>query len=670
MRMKLAFAAVVALFQLVALHLGGAALSPALAGAVTALTLSCLGIGDALLRLAGHPLHAALPAAFVAGFGVVSVTLFALAQTAGLSPLTGVEVFAAAGLIVLLLPDGERPGGRADLGWTLIMALVVLAVALSAIRAPVVMQTDGVLPIWYDFLLHGISINAFAGLQGLPTDPEMAGATLIPYHYAPFVPPAALIEAAGMTGLTAAAAHLLPLGLLIGAMGLYALVTQLAGRGAAVIALALLVLVPDPADYMLRSGWFDMAWIVFGSPGSGYGMGLCFVAAASLTASLRQHGTWDRALLLGVGLALLSILERVQMFMLMAPPLLALWLWAIAPRLRRPAVIGLAVLAVAIALTFALLPGVRAEWLARAKIIEYFEIAVNWTEGYGTWIAPWIGSGFLARVVQLVLIVTLSLGVFLLTAPLAAALKLRRAGGEVMDLLPLFALGMYVILILFAPPGGNGDFSEYKHRHFVELYWLFAGFTAAWAAQALPGRMVRPLAGATAVAAVLWSGWIAGRPIDAPNVTALPWAKDYFGQPVTKGIPAVAAFILAQARPGDVLAVDAAASQARLGPMNEVMALADVQAYLARGDLKSLRSACHDGVVKERVGLLQRVDAARDADAAMDLLAKAGLRFFVALSGLPRWDPAGARAAFLTDGVAVYILHRVPGEPALQAVCP
>ena len=335
-----------------------------------------------------------------------------------------------------------------------------------------------------------------------------------------------------------------------------------------------------------------------------------------------------------------------------------------------PALIGLALLGLGIVLTLALLPGVRAEWLARAKIIEYFEIAVNWTEGYGTWIAPWIGSGFLARVVQLALIVTLSLGVFLLTAPLAAALKLRRAGGEVMDLLPLFALGMYVILILFAPPGGNGDFSEYKHRHFVELYWLFAGFTAAWAAQALPGRMVRPLAGATAVAAVLWSGWIAGRPIDAPNVTALPWAKDYFGQPVTKGIPAVAAFILAQARPGDVLAVDAAASQARLGPMNEVMALADVQAYLARGDLKSLRSACHDGVVKERVGLLQRVDAARDADAAMDLLAKAGLRFFVALSGLPRWDPAGARAAFLTDGVAVYILHRVPGEPALQAVCP
>ena len=669
MRMKLAFAAVVALFQLVALHLGGAALSPALAGAVTALTLSCLGIGDALLRLAGHPLHAALPAAFVAGFGVVSVTLFALAQTAGLSPLTGVEVFAAAGLIVLLLPDGERPDGRADLGWTLIIALVVLAVALSAIRAPVVMQTDGVLPIWYDFLLHGISINAFAGLQGLPTDPEMAGATLIPYHYAPFVPPAALIEAAGMTGLTAAAAHLLPLGLLIGAMGLYALVTQLAGRGAAVIALALLVLVPDPADYMLRSGWFDMAWIVFGSPGSGYGMGLCFVAAASLTASLRQHGTWDRALLLGVGLALLSILERVQMFMLLAPPLLAVWIWAAGPRWRRGLVIGTALFLLVLTVVLVALPGVRADWLARAKVIEYLEIAVNWSERYATWIAPHIGTGFPARAAQLGLVVLLSLGVFLLAAPVAAAMKLRRAGAEPMDLLPGLTLAMYVFLVLFAPPGFNGDHSEYKHRHMVELYFLFAGFTAAWALRGLPKRVSRPLAGAAALAALAVAGLVAGRPIDAPNVAGLPWAGPFHGQPVAKGVPQVTAFLAAEAKPGAVMATDATTAAARLGPMTEVMGLVDLPAYLARGDLKALRSPCHAAVVADRLALLGRVAAAPDATTALGLLAEAGVGYYLALSGLPDWDKAGEKAAFLTDGMAVYITKTPVRDAAFWAMC-
>ena len=167
-----------------------------------------------------------------------------------------------------------------------VLPLLGAAVALSAIRSPVTLETQGILPIWYDAFLHGLSVQAFAGLEGPPMDPELYGASLIFYHYAPFVPPAALLDVAGINGLTAVAGHLLPLGLLIGALGLYALVVQLAGRAAGVVALALLVIVPDPADYMLLSGWFDMAWLLFGSVGSGYGMGPMFVAAACLHAAL------------------------------------------------------------------------------------------------------------------------------------------------------------------------------------------------------------------------------------------------------------------------------------------------------------------------------------------------------------------------------------------------
>jgi hypothetical protein len=636
------------------------------------LALACQSVGHVLLRLAGTPLRADLPSAFVAGFALVSVALFGLAVTIGLSPVLGIAGFAVAGgALALWLGAGPNPARDdwADIGWTVVIMVVVVAVALSAIQSPVTLESQGILPIWYDALLHGISVQAFAGMAGRPIDPELAGASLVLYHYAPFVPPAALVEATGISGLTATSGQVLPLGLLIGGLGLYALVVQLAGRAAGVVALALVVIVPDPADYMLLSGWFDMAWLMFGSVGSGYGMGLCFVAAACLTAALGGAAHRRRVLALAVALALLSILERVQMFMLLAPPLLAVWMWAAGPRWRRGLVIGTALFLLVLTVVLVALPEVRAEWLARAKVIEYFEIAVNWSEHYATWVAPYIGTGFPARLAQLGVIVALSLGVFLLAAPVAGWAKLRRVGAEPMDLLPILTLAMYVFLILFAPPGSNGDHSEYKHRHVVELYALTVGLTAAWALRALPDRLTWPLAVRAAVAALAVAGIVAGRPIDAPNVAGLPWAAPFHGQTVPKAVPQVAAFLTSQAKAGEVMATDATTANARLGPMTEVMALVDLPAYLARGDLKARRSPCHAAVVAERLALLSRVDAAPDAATAMTLLADAGISYFLPLSGLPTWDKTGEKAAFLTDGVGVYITNFQARDATFWAIC-
>lgn len=669
MMRQIAFALIVTLFQLVTLRHAGAGMSLPLVVLAAGLSVACLTVGQMVLRFAGNPLRSDLPAAFVAGFGVVSVALFGLAVTLGLSPVLGIAGFAVAGLAPVLWRGPAGQGDWADIAVTLGLAGVVVAVAWSAIGSPVTLASQGTLPIWYDALLHGISVQAFVGLDGPPMDPELAGASLIFYHYAPFVPPAAFAQVGGLNGLTATTGLLLPLGLLIGGLGLYALVVQLAGRAAGVVALALVVIVPDPADYMLLSGWFDMAWLMFGSVGSGYGMGLCFVAAACVQAGLGAAANRRRILALAAALALLSILERVQMFMLLAPPLLAVWMWAAGPRWRRGLVIGTALFLLALTVVLVALPAVKAEWLARAKVIEYFEIAVNWSERYATWIAPFIGTGFPARAAQLGVIVALSLGVFLLAAPVAAWAKLRRVGAEPMDLLPLLTLAMYVFLILFAPPGSNGDHSEYKHRPVVELYALAVGFTAAWALRALPERLTRPLAVLAAVVALAVAGMVAGRPIDAPNVAALPWAAPFHGQTVPKAIPQVAAFLSTQAKAGEVMATDATTANARLGPMTEVMALVDLPAYLARGDLKAMRSPCHAAVVAERLALLAKVDAAPDADSALTLLADAGISYYVPFSGLPTWDKTGEKAAFLTDGVGVYITHAQAQDATFRAIC-
>ncbi|CUX63230.1 MULTISPECIES: hypothetical protein [Agrobacterium] len=671
MSISMGFSVAVALFQLTALYLGGADVTLSLAGVVMAFSLGVMATGDAVLRWVDMPIKAHLPAAFVIGYGIVSVTLFVLSRSIGLSPLTGILLLAVPALPALVLfARTNTLEDLTDLGWLVVIAACIGAIALSAICSPIAIQTRGILTSWYDFFLHGISIQAFASFQDRPSDPEMVGATLVAYHYAPFLPPAAIVEATRISGLMAATANLLPLGLLVGALGLYALVTQLADRSAAIIALALLVVVPDPADYMLRSGWFDVAWLLFGSPGSGYGMGLCFIAASCLAAALSGVEHRCRILLLCAGLALIAILERVQMFMLLAPPLFAVWLWAVTPRRHQQIALAVAVIALALPAILMLLPDLRAEWLAWARVLEYMDLAVTWSEHYGQWVAPWIGTDFAGRAAQLVLIVALSLGVFLLAAPVAAFGKLRRVGAEPMDLLPPITLSIYVLLILFAPPGGNGDSSEYKHRHFVELYWLFVGFTAAWLTKALPPRSVRPLAGLSAIAAGMVCGLLTGRPIDAPNVVAMPWARAFHSQQVTKGIPEAAIFLAAGAKPSDVLAADAATSQERIGPLSELMGLVDVQAYLARGDLKALRSNCHAAAVADRLSLLKRVDAAKNADVALGLLSEAGIRYFLPLSGLPRWDAAGAQAAFLTGAVAVYIVPTSDKAALVETVCP
>ena len=87
------------------------------------------------------------------------------------------------------------------------------------------------------------------------------------------------------------------------------------------------------------------------------------------------------------------------------------------------------------------------------------------------------------------------------------------------------------------------------------------------------------------------------------------------------------------------------------------------------GVLKALRSPCHAAVVADRLALLGRVAAAPDATTALGLLAEAGVGYYLALSGLPDWDKAGEKAAFLTDGMAVYITKTPVRDAAFWAMC-
>lgn len=102
------------------------------------------------------------------------------------------------------------------------------------------------------------------------------------------------------------------------------LATELVGRAAAILAVSLLALAPDPSTLLTRSGLFDMTWLVFTAPGSGYAIGLALLATGMLRAWLRAGHVGMLAV--AAASILIMILERVHLFMLAAPALLAVGL--------------------------------------------------------------------------------------------------------------------------------------------------------------------------------------------------------------------------------------------------------------------------------------------------------------------------------------------------------
>ena len=77
----------------------------------------------------------------------------------------------------------------------------------------------GVLPIWNDYFIHGVTIASFGSPFATGGDMELAGVSRGFYHYAPFMIPAAFQAVSGMSGLALSTSLLLPLGLLIAAFG-------------------------------------------------------------------------------------------------------------------------------------------------------------------------------------------------------------------------------------------------------------------------------------------------------------------------------------------------------------------------------------------------------------------------------------------------------------------
>ena len=106
----------------------------------------------------------------------------------------------------------------------------------------------------------------------------LAGQPLVFYHYAAYMLPAAAAGVVSLPPWGLAASLLLPYGVLLMSLAVYAFARMQLGTATATIAPVALLLLPDASTYGLRNGFFGFHWLLFTAPGSGYGLAAAFTA--------------------------------------------------------------------------------------------------------------------------------------------------------------------------------------------------------------------------------------------------------------------------------------------------------------------------------------------------------------------------------------------------------
>lgn len=604
-----------------------------------------------------------LPMSFVVGFAVISVLMVVLTFIVNISALAA---FWISTLAFLILGYYASRGTTSSLSreWTdpsiaLVFVVLIGLLAMIPVSSPRILLDLGMLPIWSDYFLHGKTIASFGSSFSFGDDMELVGVNRIFYHYAPFMISAAFQPLSGMSGLALSTSLLLPLGLLIAAYGSYVLAVDLGGRPSGLFALIVIICIPAFSSF-IQSGWFDFYWLLLISPGSCYAVGVAAVVCVSTAAYLKKN---DRSVLWFTLLLLLSlILIRVHMFVLLTPVILGLILlnrWHLKIRFVLGIVI-VAIMTVTLALNFS--TDLHSLWIEHSKPYDYLDMVLQWSSIYGQQINL---SGYppgLTMLMQTLLVLAAILGAYFVAYPLLLGLNVRRFGYHAIDMIPVLLILNFIFLMLFAPAFYNGDYTEFKHRHFLLLYVVVAIYTVTYAFALLPKymhaekRFTQWLSGITIsiVAVSIFLNWDLNPA--RPNIEVMPWASSYHNQSITPGLLEASQYIGIHARPGDVLAMggDSMASNPKAHIIS-LVSLTGIPAFVARSDQKMVRSQCIQEIVTQRLGILQRLSSMDDWSEAQRFLQSNGIRWFVVSSGKgPQWDPELKSPVFSTNGILVY----------------
>lgn len=623
-------------------------------------------------------INAWLPMAFVVGFALVSISMMALVFGINISALSA---FLITGLFVLALclsNSGKSPSEHspdwADAINTLFFAIIIGCLAKTPVSSPSALKTMGALPMWSDYFLHGITISAFGSPFAMGGDMQLVGVKLDFYHYASFIFSAAFQSVSDMSGLALSTSLLLPLGLFIAALGSYAFAVEIGGRLAGLLAITAIIALPIPSQY-IESGWFDFYWLLFISPGTGYGIGVSMAVCTLTVAFMRDNDNktlWFTLLLLST-----LILLQAFMFLLLAPAILTMIFLKRCPVSSR-LLIKLAISAVImIFLAVYFSENIHGLWIKYIDPQRYLNFATQWSPMYVQHIKPLLGyAPNLTIFVQIVFVLVATLGVYIVLYPLIFRIIMNRCGFNGIDLLPLILIIFFIGLLVFVPNSSIGG-QSYKYRHFPLLYVITVVYTITTAFNlAINNKtnekklniwiygIVISIFGMT----ILFS-WESNPA--RPNMEAMPWTKNFYNHPATPGLLETSQYLKAHAKQGDVIAMNVSSTVGNLrSPITEVISITGIPAYIARSDLQMMRSGCVQKIADTRLKVLKELLILDNWHNAQHFLQNNGVRWFLVLPGEKlQWDSARKFASFSSNGLTVYDAGHSANENFKNSQC-
>lgn len=618
-----------------------------------------------------------LPMAFVVGFVAISLSMVALTLIVNLSPLMAFSISAL--LVLSLNYFGFRKATVSpSIDWTdtavsLTLAIIIGFLTKIPISSATTLLDTGVLPIWNDYYIHGITIASFGSPFSLGSDMELIGVSRIFYHYAPYMIPAAFQAVSGLSGLALSTSLLLPFGLLIAAFGSYAFAVELGGRLSGLLALTVIICLPAFSVF-IQSGWLNFYWLLLIAPSSGYAIGVSAVVCALTVTYLNKN---DGRVLLFIMLLLFSlILIRAHMFLLIAPTILTVILlhrwransWLLLGGMVSTIIIGL--------LTLHFSTYLHTLWVEHSVPQSYLYSVTQAMFIYGqpVKLLEYPFSSTMSS--QILMILVAVLGGYSVLYPLFLRLNVRYIGFHAKDAIPLLLIVSFIGLMLFAPIAKNGDFTEYKHRHFLLLYVITAIYTITYAYTLMNNyvsnkyklqQWVYSLVMGMVIATILLS-WDSNPA--RPNDETMPWARNFHDQPITLGLLEASQYIGEHARLGDVLAMGVSSVSGSSDILIETISLTGIPAFIARSDLKKLGSQCVQETVHQRLSALQELSSITNWTDAQKFLQTNGIRWFLVPSGeSPKWDPDLKFAVFSINGLSVYDAGHVASEIFKKTQC-
>lgn len=637
-------------------------------------TFAYVVIASGRMLLVAAGVHDSDPSgAYVLGLLAICLAIYALTVV---FPLTASTAFGVVAAIVIGLElafsrrhRGSRPDWRALIGFSLCVAFTV-AWCTGPASAYEIMRTQGVLPVWSDYFVHGSIISQFGDVRAAGHQSILL-ADFPPsfYHFGSYSAAAALAGMLDLPGLPLATSAWMPLGFLAMTAGAYALGERLAGAAGGLAALAAIAVLPDASNYGLRNGVMSFHWSVLAHPGATYGLGVAFLSFTFLD---RWTHTQSTVALVASGVLATSVfLFRVHIFLLYFPAWIATAVYCQAGKghsrrlvaLLLVAGLGAAAFVATLTLTHLARTGLIGDWRfgepALGKFLtdlHSFQEPTAYTGLYAELTSD--DNWGISLAVGILLTVFAALGAFLVLLPGAAALAGFCGAVRPVDAFPAYVAYCWLLLLLFAPVTWANGATDLIERPIVLLY----ACTAIWTMSLL----LRCLALRTSQQADrVWRIALAGSLVALPATLigaegmARPkfeWGGPHVSHRVEPGLVEAAAYLRSHATVGDIFAAGGLnASFVSFDLPMKLSSLSGMPAYLSRPGLEMMKDGRIKSVVAARLAALDDIEKQEDYGEAMQLLVRMRVQWYVTAGERgPLWDLQWERAAFRAGTIAIY----------------